>query len=137
VTPEEALEEIEKVLDEIRDLSQSGVPIIVEGEKDAKALRKLNVKGDIHKISEDKRTALNFLEKLSTYKRVMILTDFDRAGNELARFCAKHLESLNTEAIVEPRDKLKALVRKFVKDIEGLPKFVRTVHASQRPVTRR
>ncbi len=126
----EMLEKIEELLQELRELSNEGVPIIVEGESDARALRELGVEGPIRQISSDKRTALNFLEGLSGHDRIVILTDFDRAGGGLARFCTKHLESLDTEAVLEPRKKLKALVRKFVKDVEGLAKFLRNQRAA-------
>lgn len=126
----ETLEEIEDLLDELRELSSKGIPIIVEGEKDRKTLRELDIEGPIYQVSSDKKTALNFLERLSDYEQVVVLTDFDRAGNGMARFCAKHLKSLNTEAVIEPRKKLKALVRKFVKDVEGLSKFLRGQRAA-------
>ncbi len=123
ISPEN-LDEIEELLDEIRELSEEGVPILVEGEKDSKSLRELGISGPIYQISSDKKTALNFLEGLSGHARVLILTDFDRAGDELAQFSAKQLRSLDVEAVAEPRRRLKSLVRKFVKDVEGLSGFL-------------
>lgn len=102
----------------------------MEGASDTRALRELDMEGPIRQISSDKKTALNFLEGLSGYEQIVVLTDFDRAGDELARFCAKHLGSLDTEPVIKLRKKLKALVRKFVKDVEGLAKFLRTQRAA-------
>lgn len=118
-----ALEEIEKILDEIRQASEEGVGIIVEGEKDEKALRKLGVKGPIHQISSSQESALNFLEGLKDYERIIVLTDFDRMGDELARFTEKHLPKLGVDAELDLRKKLEKYVRRGVKDIEGLSKF--------------
>jgi 5S rRNA maturation endonuclease (ribonuclease M5) len=102
-----------------------------------KALRELNVSGPVFQISGSKETALNFLESLSRYGQVVVLTDFDRAGDELAKFCNKHLQRLGPKPILDLREKLKALLHKDVKDIQGLSKFLRgrrTVLRKTRPI---
>jgi 5S rRNA maturation endonuclease (ribonuclease M5) len=129
--PPETLEEVQKLLDELRELSAQGAPIIVEGKNDSKALRDLNMEGPIMQISSSKKTALNFLEGLSGHEQVVILTDFDRAGNDLARFCEKHLQKLGIEPILDPRKKLKFFLRKGIKDIESLEKFLRSQTAKK------
>jgi len=124
VIDEETLEQIEELLDELRKYSAEGVPIIVEGALDEKALRELGVGGDVFHVSGSGRTALNFLEGLPSRPQIVVLTDFDRAGEELARFCAEHLRRLGIEPIVDLREKLKALLRKDIKDIQSLAKFL-------------
>ncbi len=121
----EVLEQIEELLDELREHAARGVPIMVEGPRDEGALRELGVSGTMLRVSGTKKTILNFLEGLATYEQVVILTDFDRAGDELAEFCAAHLKRLGPEPIVEIREKLKVLLHKDVKDIQGLAKFLR------------
>ena len=121
----EALEQVEEIICELREQAEAGVPIIVEGARDKRALLAIGVKGNVSRISSGKRTALNFLEGLSDHPQVVVLTDFDRAGERLARFCTKHLQKLGVEPIVEPREKLKRLLHKDLKDIEGLAKFLR------------
>jgi len=123
VTPE-ILEQVEELLDELREYAAEGTPILVEGSRDRKALRELDVKGQIFQIS-GKKTVLNFLDGLARYKQVVIMTDFDRTGDELAKFCSKHLRGLGPKPILDIREKLKALLRKDVKDIQGLAKFLR------------
>jgi len=120
----EILEQVDALLDELREHAADGTPILVEGSRDVKALRELDVGGQIFKISS-KKTALNSISDLANYKKVVIMTDFDRTGDELAKFCAKHLQSLGPKPIIDIRKKLKALLRKDVKDIEGLAKFLR------------
>lgn len=119
----ETLEQLEELLTELRENASSGTPIIVEGADDVEALRKLGVNGHIHKISGG-NSLLNFIEGFSGSKEVIILTDFDRTGDKLAGFFTKHLRQLGVKPIIEFRDKLKSLVRKEVKDIEGLARFV-------------
>jgi len=120
----EILEQVDALLDELREHAADGTPILVEGSRDVKALRELDVGGQIFKISS-KKTALNSISDLANYKKVVIMTDFDKTGDELAKFCAKHLQSLGPKPIIDIRKKLKALLRKDVKDIEGLAKFLR------------
>ena len=122
---EETLEQVEGLLDELRECSGSGVPTLVEGADDEIALRKLDVNGQIFRISSGSKTLLNFLEGLTGFKQIIILTDFDRAGDKLAKFCAEHLRRLGVEPITDTREKLRALLRKDVKDIQGLAGFLR------------
>lgn len=124
ITPE-VLEEVEKLLDELREYASEGIPVVVEGIRDKRALRELGVKGTVLQISGNRKTALNFLEGLARYEQIVIMTDFDRAGDELAKFCAKHLQGLGAEPVLDLRRKLKALLHKDVKDIQGLAKFLR------------
>jgi|GEM_PF-788511 len=121
----ETLEQVEELLDELKEYSSGGVPILVEGVDDERALRKLDVKEKIFRISSGSKTLLNFLESLTGFKQIIILTDFDRAGDKLAEFCAEHLRRLGVEPIMDIREKLKALLRKDVKDIQGIAGFLR------------
>jgi len=120
-----ALEQIEELLSELKECSAQGMPILVEGSDDERTLRELGVEGRIFRVSGSSKTLLNFLENLAGFKQVIILTDFDRAGNKLAKFCAEHLGRVGVEPVVEFREKLKATLRRDVKDIEGLAKFLR------------
>jgi len=117
------MEEIEGIFTQINELASAGAVVLVEGDDDVRGLKKLGTKGDIRKISGGK-SLLNFIEGLSGLKEVIILTDFDGAGEELARFCSKHLKSLGVVPVTEPRRRLKELVHKEVHDIEGLSKFL-------------
>lgn len=119
----EKLEELNELVAELREYARCGIPIIVEGADDIKALKKLGVEGQFHKISSGK-SLLNFIESFSGSKKVIILTDFDHAGDKLAKFCVKHLKQLDVEPITEIRRKLKSLLHKDVKDVEGLARFL-------------
>jgi len=121
----EALEQIEELLSELRECAAQGVPILVEGANDERTLRGLGMEGRIFRISGSGKTLLNFLEGLACFKQIIILTDFDRAGDKFAKFCSKHLKRLGVEPVIEFRDKLKAILHKDVKDIEGLARFLR------------
>ncbi len=98
---------------------------MVEGANDERTMRELGMEGRIFRVLSSSKTLLNFLEGLTDLKQIIILTDFDRAGNKLAKFCAEHLKRLGVEPVVEFRGKLKAILHKDVKDIEGLARFLR------------
>lgn len=98
---------------------------MVEGANDERTLRGLGMEGRIFRASSSSKTLLNFLEGLAGFKQIIILTDFDRAGDKLAKFSTEHLKRLGVEPVVEFREKLKAILRKNVKDIEGLARFLR------------
>lgn len=119
----EVLEDIEDILEELKELASNGVPIIVEGEKDVVSLKKLGVNGYFHKIS-GRKTLLNFLEGFSGFEEAIILTDFDRTGARLLNFCEKHLKTLGVKPNVDFWEKIRGLLRKDVKDIEGLSGFL-------------
>ena len=119
----EALEKLEELLAELREQAREGVPIIVEGADDVDALRRLGIERCVRKVANG-NSLLDFIESFSGGAKVVILTDFDRAGEKLAKFFVRHAKQVGVQPITEFRDKLKSLVRKNVKDIEGLAKFV-------------
>ncbi len=120
----EVLEEVDDVLQELIEIASNGVPIIVEGDKDIKSLKELGVRGNFEKIS-GKRTLLNFLEGLSRHKEVIILTDFDRTGEKLLKFCEKHLKTIGVKPNTDFWKKIRDLLMRDVKDIEGLAGFLK------------
>jgi 5S rRNA maturation endonuclease (ribonuclease M5) len=128
---EEILEEIDEILERLKEAASNDIPILVEGEKDIKALKKLDIDGNFQKISGG-GTLLNLLESLSGFQEVVVLTDFDKTGKKLANFCAKHLRRIGVNPNTEFWEKLGKLMRKDVKDIEGLARFILTRRAALR-----
>lgn len=56
----------------------------------------------------------------SSYDEVMILTDFDRKGEELARKLLQYLEGYSCRVDSETRKELKRIAKKDIKGIEDL-----------------
>jgi dTMP kinase len=100
------------------------VPIVVEGEKDKIALRKLGVNGLI--ISVNKGVSLtDFCDRLvQDYDELIILTDWDKRGGYLCHTIKKNLEG---------RVKCNLYYREFfaknsvIKTVEGLPSWIETI----------
>lgn len=118
-----ALEDVERAISELIEENKS-TPVIVEGEKDILALRKLGLTGEI--ISLNKGVALiAFSDKIAKkYKKVIILTDWDRRGGYLCHTIVKNLEG---------RVNCNIIYREFfarnttIKNIEGLPSWISNI----------
>jgi len=118
-----SIEEIEKVIEDLKKEDKS-IPIIVEGEKDKKALRKLNIKRKI--IILNKGISLtDFCDKIAkNYKEIIIFTDWDRKGGFL-----RHKIQKNLEGRVKCNTKYREIFAKntMTKTVEGIPSWIKTI----------
>ena len=77
-------EKIQQIITKLTEESAKGKPIIVEGKKDAQALRMLGVNGAILTVKTGGKSFLEAtaeIEKLGVGE-VILLLDFDRRGKE-------------------------------------------------------
>lgn len=111
----------EKVLKIIESLKKEEAAIIlVEGQRDYTALRKLGINYTVKKISGRRIfDDLSFLKG----KNVIILTDFDRTGCKLFKKIRKELEVMGFNPNVYYWQKLKMLVSGEITEIEELAQF--------------
>jgi 5S rRNA maturation endonuclease (ribonuclease M5) len=69
------------------------IPVIVEGDQDVRCLRALGFKGAILKVHAGK-TFYEFCQDLSAqYHRVVLLTDWDRKGQQIHEQLVRDLEA--------------------------------------------
>lgn len=114
-------QKIDKILDLITDLadySSKGVPILVEGKKDEAALKALGIRGKIIRVRQHRKRLFELAEELTSYKTVIILTDFDQEGEKLADELSRHLHSWGVKTIM--RDKFRSTVSWASRQVEGL-----------------
>ena len=98
-------------------------PVIVEGKKDALALKKLGLTGDII-ILHSGKNFYDFCEDiLERFSRVVILLDWDAKGENLYKSIGKTLLG-HWEEFSAFRDIIKILCQKDIKDVEGIPKLL-------------
>lgn len=122
--PAETLVRMTGLLEELDEASRT-IPIIVEGRKDKEALLDLGVKGRII-ILNDGQSVLGTCEELAKTDTIaMILTDWDRRGGQLARSLMDSLEACDMKHETDIRAKMSYLTKKEIKDVEGLPGFMR------------
>ena len=123
MTYENSLEELEKALQELRDENKA-VPIIVEGEKDKEALRKLNVNGEIIHFNVGMSIS-NFCDVIAQkYKKIILLTDWDKKGGYLCTMIKKNLES-RVKCNTKYRERFAK--RSTIRTIEGLPSWINSL----------
>ena len=114
---------LEELLAALLEASEGGAAIIVEGRRDEFALRSLGLPGPV--IMASRRPALDLAEDAArSFSKIILLTDWDDKGEEMAKNIERHLRSLGSRPDGEIRSRLKKLVRKEIKDVESLSPYV-------------
>jgi 2,5-diamino-6-(ribosylamino)-4(3H)-pyrimidinone 5'-phosphate reductase len=123
------LEGITELLERLAEKSTSGVPVIVEGRNDIKALRKLTIEGDFISAKTSGRSLLDVLREIGERdaQEVVLLLDFDRRGHEWTRRLTENLEKMRIKSNLFFWNGLLKLLGHDLKDIEGLPTYVETL----------
>jgi len=112
-------------LDELLARSEEGVPIVVEGIKDVRALRALGVKGEVRYLARG--PVSEFAERLARhYGEVVVLTDWDTTGDRLSQKISRSMRAFGCKPDTRIRGRFKHLAGRECKDVEGLYRlFVR------------
>ena len=122
-------EKIQRIIAALTEESAKGKPIIVEGKKDAQALRELGVNG---KILTAKTGGKSFLEATAEIEKlgareVILLLDFDRRGKEGTERLKHNLERAKIKANTKLWRELQALVGREIQCIESLTSYLKTL----------
>ena len=116
----EKLREVFEALSEVNKL----VPVIVEGKRDAEALRRLGLAGKIITFHSGK-PVYEFCEDIAEkYDRVVLLLDWDSTGETLQRELGGNLLG-QWEEFSAFRELIKILCQKDIMFVEGIPKLLR------------
>lgn len=118
-----SFEDLEKALLDLREENKS-IPILVEGDKDIEALRKLDINGTILSVNMG-MSITNFCDRLvQEFKDIIILTDWDRRGGHLCHTIRKNLKGrINCNIRYREVFAKNAMIR----TVEGLPSWIRTM----------
>ena len=112
-------ERLKEVLQSVHEANKRA-PLIVEGRRDAEALRALGLTGEIITLHSGK-SIYDFCEDISEhYDRIVLLMDWDEKGDKLFGMLAENLRG-HWEEFSPFRDIIKVLCQKDIKDIEGIP----------------
>lgn len=114
-------EKILDVLEKLSDYSSRGIPILVEGKNDQNALRELGVGGRIVRIRQRKKKLFELAEELSSNKTVIILSDFDQEGEELALELSRQFQYWGVQPVM--RNEIRNAISWATRQIEGLNKI--------------
>ena len=119
----ERLEALESIVDELAGRAAQGAVILVEGRRDIASLEALGIRGII--IMTSQKQLFNLAESVSHESDdIIILTDWDERGEEVARIAGIFLQANDARPDGDLRKKLSALCRKEIKDVEGLHGYI-------------
>ncbi len=105
---------------DLNNLSEEGWSLVVEGQRDVRALRKLGFHGNLATLSDFARKGNAVF---GGSKKVVILTDLDREGAVLASRCVKRLSHEGFKTSLNERLRLKAGSRGVFLHVENLARF--------------
>jgi 5S rRNA maturation endonuclease (ribonuclease M5) len=127
----ERADRLREIIEHLHEVNQR-IPIIVEGKKDASALRNLGLIGDIITLHNGKNL-YDFCDDITRrFHRVILLLDWDKKGEDLNRALSHHLKG-HWEEFSSFRDFFKILCQKEIKDIEGIPTLLRRLERDESP----
>ncbi len=122
------------IIEELKICAEQGMPILIEGKKDEEALIKLGVDGTFIKVSGSGLKLFEIAEiAVESSSKVIILTDFDKKGIELAKRLSEDIQSLGCYPNLEIRRKIMGMTRKFIKDVESLPRHIKQLELEDGP----
>jgi 5S rRNA maturation endonuclease (ribonuclease M5) len=104
-------------------LSEEGWSLLVEGKRDAQALRKLGFVGDLVTVSSVGRSGTS---AFGVSRKVVILTDLDREGAVLASKFLKRLDHEGFRTSMRERLRLKTASRGVFLHVENLSRFAQS-----------
>lgn len=120
---ERKFELLMKLLERLSKEDRKGTPILVEGKKDLSALRTLGIGGEIICVRNSGKVLVDSLDEVQA-EQVILLVDFDEYGKALAKDIVQYLERKSVKVNSVIWKEIKALVKRDVKDVEGLPSFM-------------
>jgi len=116
--------DFQKILEKLQNTTS---PVIVEGKRDAAALKKLGFNGTIIELN-DGTSVLTTIERIfqnqGSSTEFIILMDWDKTGNKLAKQLISYGEACDLNPNDEFRRALSIITAKEISCIEELPSFV-------------
>ena len=122
-------DQIEQILESLKEESAKGTPIIVEGKNDTETLRTLCVEGKIISAKTGGKSRLDVISEIEKTgaREVILLLDFDKRGREWTDVLKKHLEKAKIKTDLTFWNGLLRFAGRELKDIEGLAAYMQTL----------
>jgi Small primase-like proteins (Toprim domain) len=125
---------LSRIVEELSSCVEQGMPILIEGKKDEKALMELGINGNIIKVSGSGLKLFEIAEiAAKSSSKVIILTDFDKKGDILAKKLSEDIQSLGSHPDLNIRRNIIKITRRYIKDIESLPKHMKQLELEINP----
>lgn len=123
------VEKLAQLMERLTIEAAKNTIIVVEGGNDVKALRELDIRGNMISVKTAGRSFLDILTEVEeeNVSEVILLLDFDRRGREWTKRLRQRLEEKRIKVNMNFWNKLRGLVGHDVKDVEGLPTYIETL----------
>ena len=116
----ERAERLNELLDELSEMCEHDI-LLVEGTKDKWAMSLLGVTAEMIAVQAE-GGPLKVSERLFNEKRnVIIMSDWDPKGEEIAKELEHHLLSLSVKYDASMRAKIRSVCANEIHDVESLP----------------
>ncbi len=106
----------------LNDESRNGALVIVEGQRDAMALKLIGFKGDLFLLCHNK-SLVKLASEAERYDKVILLLDLDEKGRELTKKAAIILQEKNIKIDIFFRRELAKATKGKIRHIEELSRF--------------
>ncbi len=118
----EKVEKIQQIISKLAQESAEGIPLVVEGKKDAETLQELGVNGKIVTVKTGGKSFLHAAEEIERLgvNEVILLLDFDRRGKEGTMRLKTSLERTHIKTNIRYWKELHALVGREIQCVESL-----------------
>jgi len=122
-------EKLAQLLERLKAEAAKNALIVVEGQNDIEALTELSIQGNIISVKTAGKSFLDILTEIEGHNtsETILLLDFDRRGKEWTKRLKQRLEEKRIKANINFWNRLHALVGRHIKDIEGLPAYMKTL----------
>jgi len=117
---EEFEEFLARFVGNLNHMSSDGWSVLVEGKRDMKALKLLGYGGPLVTVGDLGRAGA---AAFAASRKVVILTDLDRAGALLAARCIKRLSHEGFRTSLVERRRLRIAARGAFRQVENLSRF--------------
>ncbi|ABR54565.1 2,5-diamino-6-hydroxy-4-(5-phosphoribosylamino)pyrimidine 1-reductase [Methanococcus vannielii SB] len=120
----ESLRKIVETIDNIKELAEYGIPVLIEGKKDAESLKNLGISGRFIFVSRTPIFQIADTLKKEGILEVILLTDFDKAGKKYAREILSEFQNRGIKVNNILRNELLKYSRGDLKDIESIYAYI-------------
>ncbi|MBS7623999.1 toprim domain-containing protein [Candidatus Bathyarchaeota archaeon] len=126
---ERKLEKISYVIERLKSEISVDALLVVEGEKDIKALRDMGIACNIVAVKSSGKSVPDIIDEIISTgsKEIILLMDFDRRGKELTKRLVESLEAARIKVDISFWKEIYSILNNDVKDIEGLAAYIRTL----------
>jgi len=106
----------------LNDECKNGALVVVEGQRDARALESIGFKGDLFLLCHNK-SLVKLASEAERYKKTILLLDLDEKGRELTKKAAIILQEKNIKIDLFFRRELAKATKGKIRHIEELNRF--------------